>query len=137
MHVETKLFILTARKNLGESESSIMEFGFFPYKYNRDAWSLGEYLYRSGTYPGNVVTSDGYQFMDHAAYDAYGLHAHFSNFGGVITHDVNLVTEPGTDPIGDVTPAYELSFNQSYFQMGIGAAYKFLSINNLYNYFKI
>ncbi|MBN1131373.1 MAG: hypothetical protein JXA71_20470 [Chitinispirillaceae bacterium] len=30
--------------------------GLMPYKYNRDAWSLGEYLFRSGTYPGYLIT---------------------------------------------------------------------------------
>jgi hypothetical protein len=30
--------------------------GYFPFKYNPDARNLGEYLYRTGTYPGFVIT---------------------------------------------------------------------------------
>ena len=32
-------------------------FGLMPYKYNHDAWNLGEYLFRSGTYPGYLTTN--------------------------------------------------------------------------------
>lgn len=31
--------------------------GLIPYKYNHDAWNLGEYLFRSGTYPGYLITN--------------------------------------------------------------------------------
>jgi hypothetical protein len=31
--------------------------GLMPYKYNHDAWNLGEYLFRSGTYPGYLITN--------------------------------------------------------------------------------
>jgi len=31
--------------------------GLFPYKYNPDATNLGEYLFRTGTYPGWIVTT--------------------------------------------------------------------------------
>lgn len=31
--------------------------GYFPYKYNDQAWNLGEYLFRSGTYPGFLITN--------------------------------------------------------------------------------
>jgi hypothetical protein len=31
--------------------------GYFPFKYNPDAWNLGEYLFRSGTYPGWLTTT--------------------------------------------------------------------------------
>jgi hypothetical protein len=124
VRVEPRLSVLKGRWNFGAQESrSFLEFGYFPYKYNRDAWNLGEYLHRSGTYPGNVVTSDGYQFMDHAAYDAYGAHARFSSFSGMVLHDLTLFSEPSVDPIGDLTPAYEISFNLPLVQLGAGAAY--------------
>jgi hypothetical protein len=124
VRVDPRLSILKARWNFGAQENrSFAEFGYFPYKYNKDAWNLGEYLYRSGTYPGNVVTSDGYQLMDHAAYDAYGAHVRLSTLGGMILHDLNLFAEPYTDPIGDLTPAYELSLNLPLVQLGAGAAY--------------
>lgn len=124
VRVDPRLSTLKARWSFGAPENrSFLELGYFPYKYNRDAWNLGEYLYRSGTYPGNVVTTDGYQLMDHAAFDAYGAHAHFSMFGGVIAHEANLFIEPNVDPIGDITPAYEVSLNLPFLQVGAGAAY--------------
>ena len=124
VRVDPRLSILRGRYGFGEADNrSFVEFGYFPYKYNRDAWNLGEYLYRSGTYPGNVVTTDGYQLMDHAAYDAYGAHFRYSTFAGKVLHDVNLFSEPNVDPIGDITPAYELSLNLGALQMGVGAAY--------------
>jgi len=100
-----------------------LDLGYFPYKYNRDAHDLGEYLYRSGTYPGVLYTSNGFQLLDHAAYDAYGAHAHYSQGNGVVTHDVNFFVEPNVIPTGDITPAYEVSLNLPVFQMGLGAAY--------------
>ncbi len=125
IRVEPHLSILKIRWGAGNNQdnSSFLEFGFIPYKYNRDARNLGEYLYRSGTYPGDVVTTDGYQFMDHAYYDAYGIHARYSALDGLLAHDVNLFSEPFLEPIGDITPAYEISFNFSRIEIGAGAAY--------------
>lgn len=107
----------------GDDSAAFLEAGFFPYKYNPDAQNLGEYLYRSGTYPGVVVTTNGYQLIDHAAYDAFGLHLRYEMAGGLIRHDVNLFIEEFVLPINDMTPGYELSLNTSIFQAGIGAAY--------------
>ncbi|MEO6098419.1 MAG: hypothetical protein ABIW76_23210 [Fibrobacteria bacterium] len=124
VRVEPHLSILKAQWEFGSGlEASFIEFGFIPYKYNRDARNLGEYLYRSGTYPGDIVTTDGYQFMDHAFYDAYGIHARFNTLDGLVTHDLNLFTEAVIEPIGDITPAYELGLKASRFELGAGAAY--------------
>jgi hypothetical protein len=103
--------------------ASFVQAGYFPYKYNRDAHNLGEYLYRSGTYPGIVYTTDGFQLMDDAYFETYGAHAHFSHLEGLFTQDVNLFVEPFASPVGDVTPAYEASVNLPVFQAGFGAAY--------------
>lgn len=37
-------------------DSFTAEFGYFPFKYNPQSTDLGEYLFRSGTYPGWLVT---------------------------------------------------------------------------------
>ena len=90
VRVEPRLSQAKARLNLiPESNQAYVELGFFPYKYNPDARNLGEYLYRSGTYPGVVQTTDGLHLMDHAAYDAYGVHAHLSFFDGLLGQDLN------------------------------------------------
>ncbi len=124
VRVDPRLSVLKTRWSFGAADNrSFLELGYFPYKYNRDAYNLGEYLYRSGTYPANIVTTDGYQLMDHAAFDAYGAHFRYSAFAGMVQQDVNLFMEPNIDPIGDVTPAYEVSLNRPWFQIGAGAAY--------------
>jgi hypothetical protein len=100
-----------------------LELGWFQYKYNPDAHNLGEYLYRSGTYPGIVYTTDGYQLMDDAFYESLGAHFRGSQLNGLITHDVNLFVEPYMAPIGDVTPGYEIGLHLPIFQAGIGGAW--------------
>lgn len=132
MRVEPRLSEAKVRWNFGAAETgkglNYLDLGFFPYKYNRDAHDLGEYLYRSGTYPGVLYTSNGFQLLDHAAYDAYGIHSRFSQGNGLVTHDFNFFVEPSVAPTGDITPAYELSLNLPAFQIGVGAAYnRFIS----------
>jgi hypothetical protein len=113
-----------AQRSLGAlGENAFLEFGFFPYKYNPDAANLGEYLYRSGTYPGILRSTDGMNLMNHAHFDAYGIHMRMSQAGGLIAHDFNLFSEPTSVPVGDLTPAYEFSLNTRLFQAGAGAAY--------------
>jgi hypothetical protein len=124
MRVESRIREAKAWRNFGNAEGgTFLEMGYFPYKYNPDARNLGEYLYRSGTYPGIVYTTDGFQLMDNAVFDTYGAHFRHTHSGGLVTHDFNLFLEPLTAPIGDITPAYELSLKHPVFEMGVGAAF--------------
>lgn len=50
--------------------------GYFPIKYNDDARNLGEYLFRSGTYPQYLTTN-----FDFAAARVAGINAYGSLFG--------------------------------------------------------
>ncbi|MDB5104404.1 MAG: hypothetical protein JWP91_2093 [Fibrobacteres bacterium] len=50
---------------------SDLQLGIFWYKYNPDASNLGEYLLRSGTYPGYLVTG-GFNLMNSANYQVQG-----------------------------------------------------------------
>ncbi len=46
--------------SLGEKDDAFhgdIGVGLFPYKYNEDARNLGEYMFRSGTYPGWLLTT--------------------------------------------------------------------------------
>lgn len=115
---------LQVTRNFGGEENPVyLRFGYFPYKYNPDASNLGEYLYRSGTYPGIVRNTDGYHLIDHALYEAYGARLHVSQAGGALTHNFNLFTEPTTIPVGDLTPAYDMTFRHSIFELGGGVAF--------------
>jgi hypothetical protein len=104
-----------------EGIPGFFRFGFFPYKYNPDARNLGEYLYRSGTYPGVVRNTDGYHLIDHALYEGYGLQARLSGFGGRLQHTFSLFAEQTTIPVGDLSPAYDFTFRQGVFELGGGA----------------
>ena len=50
-----------------------MRAGYFPFKYNRDVRNLGEYLFRSGTYPQFILNS-----VDFPLARLMGGHARFS-----------------------------------------------------------
>ena len=116
VRVEPRLSQAKARFNfISDPGKDYVEFGFFPYKYNPDARNLGEYLYRSGTYPGMVRTTDGFHLLDHAAYDAYGAHLRVTLLNGLIEQDLNLFAEPNVFPTGDITPGYELSVQKGIF----------------------
>jgi hypothetical protein len=40
-----------------ENPSLVVDAGYFPFKYNGDSRNLGEYLFRSGTYPQYLITN--------------------------------------------------------------------------------
>lgn len=106
-----------------QDASSFLEFGYIPYRYNHDAQNLGEYLYRSGTYPGYLVTTDGFRLFDYTEYDAYGVHLQLSQFNSRLKHNFNLFLEPAVVPVGDLTPAYDFSWKFSIVEVGGGVAF--------------
>ena len=125
MRSEFRLGQTAARRDFSASawDPRFLELGYLRYKYNRDARNLGEYLHRSGTYPGIVTTTDGFQLMDNALYESVGAHMRYSLGDGLIVNDITLFAEPLMSPIGDLTPGYELSLNTSILQVGLGAAF--------------
>jgi hypothetical protein len=58
-HTTVSLANVEGIMSYGDKETRSLEFaaGVMPYKYNRDAKNLGEYLFRSGCHPAYVVTS--------------------------------------------------------------------------------
>ncbi len=73
--------------------------GYFPYKYNPDARDLGEYLMRSGTYPGYIITD-----FENAKYRALGLRAS-AHKGTMFTHDLLFTSETNFEPYYDYSLA--------------------------------
>jgi hypothetical protein len=125
MRSEIRIYEASAKRSFTDSETDprFLELGYLRYKYNRDAHNLGEYLYRSGTYPGIVTTTDGFQLMDDALFETLGAHFRYTHGGGMISHDINLFAETFMAPVGDLTPAYEVSLNLPLLQLGAGAAW--------------
>ncbi len=87
--------------------SAILQFGLFPYKYS-ESTNLGEYLYRSGAYPG-YITTGGWSYLNSSAYMAQGVRLSVPMFDGKLTHDVTLFMERDIEPARDISPGYMLS----------------------------
>jgi hypothetical protein len=79
--------------------------GFFPYKYNPDAKNLGEYLLRSGTYPGTLTTG-GWNIMSEATYMMQGARLNMALWGGKFQSEFLLPMERDLPPNGDLSPTY-------------------------------
>jgi hypothetical protein len=87
--------------------SARLRFGLFPVKYT-DAHNLGEYLYRSGAYPG-YMTSGGWSYLQSASYLAQGVRLTLPTLGGKVTHQFSVLMERGWEPLYDLSPSYEVS----------------------------
>lgn len=88
--------------------SAKLQFGLFPVKYT-SSHNLGEYLYRSGTYPGYLITG-GWSYLNSSSYLAQGLRLIVPMLDGKLTHDVSLYMERGVEPIHDFTPGYAVTY---------------------------
>ncbi len=82
-----------------------LQMGLFPYKYNPEAKNLGEYLLRSGTYPG-VLRTGGWNFISTAGYMVQGLRLNYSTWGGRFQSDFLLPMERDLPPMHDISPTY-------------------------------
>jgi len=82
-----------------------LQMGYFPYKYNEDAKDLGEYLLRSGTYPGYLV-SGGWNMVASADYIVEGFRLNFSLWDGKFESDFLLPMEHDLPPLFSVSPTY-------------------------------
>jgi hypothetical protein len=106
-----------------DEPAATLQLGFFPFKYNPDAKNLGEYQFRSGTYPGYVWTG-GWSIINSAAYMAQGVRLSIPTFDGMLKHDLTLFMERDFEPTYDISPSYLLSFKPgNAFEMGAGVTY--------------
>jgi hypothetical protein len=84
------------------SGSVSLGLGMFGFKYNPDAANLGEYLFRTGPYPG-FIWSGGYAYVgDNRAY-LQGLKSHYA--AGNFSADLLLLTETTMPPLYDLSLA--------------------------------
>jgi hypothetical protein len=109
----------------GEAERPMftLQLGFFPYKYNSDARNLGEYLLRSGAYPGYLVTG-GWNLISGAGYMMRGARVNMSLWDGKFQTEFLLPMEqdlPGTN--GDISPTVIASLRPVRgLELGAGAS---------------
>lgn len=107
-------------------------FGYFPYKYNPDARNLGEYLYRSGTYPPYILTNFDFPMTRELGAHVTGrwVPSSIIEFEG----DVLFTTESNHFPPGDFSLAMlpKVSFFDGIFDIQGGALLsRLFSINPL------
>ncbi len=93
--------------------AATLKFGLFPYKYSESV-NLGEYLYRSGTYPGYLITG-GWSYLNSSSYTAQGAHLSVPMLGGMLNHDVTLFMERDIEPARDISPGYMLTVKPTPF----------------------
>lgn len=87
--------------NISDGDTISVEFGYFPVKYNPEAMNLGEYLFRSNTYPGILV--NGFEVADRVK--LLGVRAGYINntSSGRYKADVFINTETDLYPTRDIS----------------------------------
>lgn len=100
------------------SRSWRLGLGLFPYKYNRDASNLGEYLFRAGPYPTYIMTG-GYSFINSASAPLQGLKSRYE--AGNFTFDAFLVTETVMPPLYDLSLAGVVRYRMLEGAVDVGA----------------
>jgi hypothetical protein len=109
----------------GENTKLEIDAGYFPYKYNSSVRNLGEYLFRSGTYPQYLITE-----IDFPMARLLGL-----RFGGslrnVFNFDVLLTTNTEWTAIGDINLSALVSYKPSpLIEIGAGGCWNsMISVN--------
>lgn len=102
--------------------TATVQFGLFPHKYSESV-NLGEYLYRSGTYPG-VIYSGGWSYINSASYLAQGARISVPTFGGKLKHDLTFYMERGIEPTHNITPGYMITAKPTnFFEAGAGVVW--------------
>ncbi len=105
-----------------DNPHSRLQFGFFPVKYG-DSHNLGEYLFRSGTYPGTLVTG-GWSYMQAAGYGALGVRYILPTFNEKVTHEFTLFSDRDWEPLHDLSPGYMVTARpNSFLEVGGGVVW--------------
>jgi hypothetical protein len=107
-----------------------LQFGLFPHKYSESV-NLGEYLFRSGTYPGTLY-SGGWSYLNSASYLAQGLRLTVPMLGGKLKHEFMLYMERNLQPAHDISPGYMVTYKPvNFFDVGGGVVWSHaISLNS-------
>ncbi|MBN1307660.1 MAG: hypothetical protein JXA18_07080 [Chitinispirillaceae bacterium] len=87
--------------------------GYFPFKYNRDVRNLGEYLFRTGTYPQYLLNS-----VDFPLARVMGIHAAFS--GKSLIHGEEASLSIAEQILTNLSVDALLYFNLQWYAVGDG-----------------
>lgn len=113
-----------------KNPSATLQFGLFGHKYSESV-NLGEYLFRSGTYPGNLF-SGGWSYMNAASYLAQGVRFTVPMLDGKLKHEVVAYMERNLQPAHDISPGYVVSYKPAPFiEVGAGGVWSHaISLNS-------
>jgi hypothetical protein len=109
--------------SIGDAASPFLQFtfGYFPFKYNPDARDLGEYLYRSGTYPAYLVNDFDFPLARLAGVKIS------NNLFGMLHQDLLLTVETDKPPFFDLNAGYLVNVDcWKILQIGAGGMYRSL-----------
>lgn len=117
----------SGKYKFGDLEKPIVEtkFGLFFEKYNPDAKNLGEYLFRSGTYPAYLQTG-GWYILNSAGYFLQGIQGNLHLLNGALDLESFLYMERDLEPTYDLTPAFLATYKRGAFEVAGGAAFNHL-----------
>ena len=94
------------------------KFGFIPVKYSNSK-NLGEYLFRTGTYPGFLNTGNGYTAVNTSSAAILGTqwtHKISESF----THDFFITSERQSYPLHDFSLSYLAKYKGEFLNVGLG-----------------
>lgn len=113
----TKAF---AQFTVGDKQAPFMtgKLGFFPVKYG-NARNLGEYLFRTGTYPDYIVTGNGYTSVNTTTTAVLGTQWS-QGFSNGLSHDLFITSERQSYPLHDLSLTYLAQYKGGFFNAGLG-----------------
>jgi hypothetical protein len=107
---------------IGDKENTFLTIGLgrFEYKYNQEAQNLGEYLFRTGTYPAYIRTS-----FDLPLARVNGAIASCKLFGDRLRQDLLITTLTDIQPFTDFSLTYvaDASLLDRAFSLGAGVQF--------------
>jgi len=108
-----------------------LQFGYFPFKYNNEATNLGEYLLRSGCYPGYLMGGN-WNFIGDALYRVMGIRLTNYVLDGNIKHHIILAMERDVAPMYDLSPSIigDYSLLNKIINLGVGITFNHLIAAN-------
>jgi hypothetical protein len=123
VHEQNSTFIISdanASYSFGNMQAPFLsaKIGLFPYKYDQEARNLGEYLFRTGTYPAYIINNFDLPFAR-----LTGLKISSDLFGG-LHQDLILSAETTIPPFNDVSLTYIADYNlRKIFDVGLGVQF--------------
>jgi len=121
-------FFYLTRADLVYSQSKAfnLDVGYFPVKYNDDARDLGEYLFRTGTYPQYIITNFDFAAARVTGLNAYGTLFDNLNYKALLT----INTENATMGDLNLTGIVSYSLPNKFLEVGGGVSFcSFISAN--------